>query len=73
MLLAVKRSFAILKVDEESAFLYSEITRKLRKKGQLMGTNDLWIAANAIQHNLPLVTKNKNHFSRVPNLKLKVY
>ena len=38
--------------------------------GQVIGSNDLWIAAQAIRNDLVLVTANEREFARVPNLKL---
>ena len=37
-------------------------------KSQLMGCNDMWIAAHALALDLPLVTNNTREFSRVPGL-----
>lgn len=37
-----------------------------------IGQNDLWIAAVAISHNLPLVTRNQRHFREIKGLKLEV-
>lgn len=37
-----------------------------------LGENDLWIAATAVYHGLPLVTRDKA-FSRVPGLKVTGY
>jgi predicted nucleic acid-binding protein len=42
-------------------------------QGLLIGTNDLWIAATAIAHTVPLVTGNDRHFSRVPDLDVRTY
>ncbi|MGB7591796.1 MAG: type II toxin-antitoxin system VapC family toxin [Terriglobia bacterium] len=30
--------------------------------------NDLWIAASAVRHNLPLITNNRKHFEGIPGL-----
>ena len=37
--------------------------------GTPMPTNDIWIAASAIQHDCPLFTQDA-HFKNVPGLKL---
>ncbi len=38
---------------------------ELRQAGTPIPTNDLWIAALAVQHDLTLLTRDK-HFNRVP-------
>ena len=47
--------------------------RYLQANGLLIGTNDLWIAATAIVHGMPLVTRNERHFQRVPKLQVLGY
>lgn len=71
--LSVVESFELLPVTREVANTYAKITRSLRAKGQLIGANDLWIAATAIEKNHPLVTRNIADFSRVPGLELRSY
>ena len=62
------RLFEILNLTEETTRRYSAITRELRSKGQLIDTNDLWIAASALEHGETLVTRNVDEFRRVPGL-----
>lgn len=52
---------------------YGELYRYLRQRGSLIGTNDLWIAATALVYGMPLVTRNVEHFERVPGLELVEY
>ena len=70
---AMLSRFQILPMSEATAHQYAVTTRKLRQNGQLIGTNDLWIAAASLAHGLPLVTNNTAHFSRVPGLALVGY
>jgi predicted nucleic acid-binding protein len=49
---------------------YGEIYRCLAAMGQLIGANDLWIAATAIHYAMPLVTNNYSEFSRVAVLEI---
>ncbi len=44
------------------------IRAELTSKGQLIGPNDLLIAATALAHGAILVTHNTAEFSRVPGL-----
>jgi tRNA(fMet)-specific endonuclease VapC len=47
---------------------YAKIRHSLEKQGQLIGANDLLIAATALAHGLTLVTHNGSEFARVPDL-----
>ncbi len=59
----------ILFLDAETARYYADIWHVLRSQGTRIPTNDIWIAALAIQHDLTLDTRDK-HFGQVPGLKL---
>lgn len=65
--------FTILPITSRVAWVYGEIYRDLRGKGKLIGANDMWIAAAAIEHHALLVTSNEKDFSRVANLRFTVY
>lgn len=73
MLTLVRQSHVLLPVDEVVAQHYSRITRQLRAAGRLIGSNDLWIAATALRHKLPLVTANVAHFRRIEGLEVVAY
>ena len=49
---------------------YAAIRRKLEKQGNIIGANDLWIAAHAMTQDLTLVTNNTREFSRVEGLRI---
>jgi tRNA(fMet)-specific endonuclease VapC len=59
-----------LPLNNETAEEYGRIKVKLRKVGRPIPENDIWIAALAIQHALPIVTKDR-HFNEVENLSVK--
>jgi predicted nucleic acid-binding protein len=65
--------FDLLPVDAETAYCYGRLTRALRAAGRLIGSNDLWIAAAALRHDGPLVTRNADDFRRVPGLRVLTY
>lgn len=65
--------FRILSPDLETAWRYGQTYRYLKDNGLLVGTNDLWIAAVAVERGLPLVTRNPGHFRRVPGLEVMEY
>ena len=58
----------ILNVDDETAAIYGAIIADLYKLGKPIPTNDVWIAAIAIQYNLTLLTADR-HFEEIDNLK----
>jgi tRNA(fMet)-specific endonuclease VapC len=62
------RPYPILPWTKEISWHYGEIYRSLAAKGQLIGGNDIWIAATALAHGFGLVTNNSNEFRRVPGL-----
>ena len=57
----------LLKVDEDTADLYARILTALRRTGRPIPTNDLWIAASALQHGLTLATRD-SHFAGIAGL-----
>ncbi len=69
----VRTAHELVPVDEAIALEYGRLTRRLRSEGRLIGTNDLWIAATALRHGLPLVADNARHFGRVDGLDLRSY
>ena len=65
--------FPVLFPDVEVSWEASRIARRLAGEGRPIGDHDAWIAAIAIRHQQPLVTRNMKHFSRVPGLKVESY
>lgn len=65
--------FEVLVPDRDVAWRYGRTFRYLRDQGRLIGTNDLWIAATALVHEMPLVTRNDVEFRRVPELDVRSY
>jgi len=65
--------FYILPSTPEIAFEYGRAFRHLAKNRQMIGANDLWIAATALAHRMPLVTADTAHFQRVPDLDVRKY
>lgn len=54
-------------MDEGTSDRYAAILDGLRRAGTPIPTNDLWIAATAMQHGLSVVTTDA-HFLRVPQI-----
>jgi len=57
----------IAEIDEETSERYAVIVQSLRMKGTPIPTNDLWIAASAMQHGLKVLTTDK-HYLKVPQI-----
>jgi tRNA(fMet)-specific endonuclease VapC len=59
-----------LPLPEAAAEAYGSIRAEQAAKGEMIGNNDLWIAAHAMAAELTLVTNNEKEFRRVRGLKL---
>jgi tRNA(fMet)-specific endonuclease VapC len=62
------RDCLVLDVNEPTTHHYAEISVELKRMGQPIPTNDLWIAALCRQHSLPLLSRDR-HFDNVPGTK----
>ena len=62
------RESIVLPVDETTAEVYSHVRDDLRNKGRPIPENDVWIAALAVQHAQPVVTRD-DHFDYVSGLR----
>jgi tRNA(fMet)-specific endonuclease VapC len=60
----------VLPLPVGAAHIYGEIRQALQAKGQMIGGNDVWIAAHAKAQGLILVTNNEREFKRVQGLKI---
>ena len=60
----------ILPLDKGAGDAYGEIRAELESNGEMIGNNDLWIAAHALAAGLTLVTNNEREFRRVRGLKV---
>lgn len=59
----------MLLLDESSADFFAMVFNNLKKIGKPIPTNDIWIAATAMQHGLTLATLD-SHFSYIAGLSL---
>ena len=60
----------VLPYDAKASQPSGQIKAALEKRGEIIGENDIHIAAHAISQGLILVTNNLREFKRVPNLAL---
>ncbi len=51
---------SVLIVDEETSDRYATIRVALKKAGAPVAANDIWIAASAMQHGLPILTSDRD-------------
>ena len=58
----------VLFPDQDTTEMYGRVKAELARLGTPIPDNDLWIAAVARQHHLPLATRDA-HFTQVPGLK----
>ncbi len=62
-----KATVRVLVPDEATTFQYAVIFQQLRRQGTPIPTNDMWIAALALQHTLRLYARDA-HFDHIPQL-----
>ena len=59
--------FEILTVTEGTAVAYAQLRVALRRSGHPIPANDAWIAALALQHRLPILSRDE-HFDAVAGI-----
>ena len=65
----VIRDSKLLAINGITSELFVKIKLALFSKGKPIPENDIWIAASALQYDLPLFTSDK-HFDEIENLRL---
>jgi len=70
LLRELAQELPVLGLPETAAAAYGAIRAELERRGQMIGNNDLWIAAHARAAGLTLVTNNEREFRRVRGLRL---
>ncbi len=66
----LRGTYTSVPFDDRAAEVYGLIRANLAAQGQLIGPNDLMIAASALANDCILVTHNTAELSRVPGLNL---
>lgn len=56
-------------IDDMTTEQYAALKAFLRQRGTPIPANDVWIAAICVQHDLPLLTRDK-HFQKLPQITL---
>jgi predicted nucleic acid-binding protein len=62
--------FKIVDINKEIMLIAAKINVDLRKKGLMIGIQDVLIAASSISANTSLITNNTKHFQKIEGLKL---
>ena len=60
--------FYVLASNADVSWEYGRAFRYLQENGRLIGGNDLWIAATGLAYRMPVLTRNVEHYRRVPGL-----
>lgn len=68
--LTLLRMIPSLTFDNDAAERAARTRQELAARGTPIETADLMIAGIALHHGLPLLTRNRKHFKRVPGLVL---
>lgn len=58
----------IIPFGENDAIIAGDILSEMRKAGQSIGLEDVFIAATALTHKFIMITANTRHFSRIRSL-----
>jgi tRNA(fMet)-specific endonuclease VapC len=64
------RPVQVLPLNRTIMRRFATVRGQLRQQGRLITDPDLLIAATAIEHDLVLVTRNRRHFDRIPDLQI---
>lgn len=65
--------FYVLGSNADVSWEYGRACRYLMDNGRAIGSNDLWIAATGLAYRMPIVTRNVEHYRRVPGLEVETY
>jgi len=67
---AVLRALEVLSLESPTDAVYGKLRARLERAGQLIGGNDLLIAAHALAMDHTMVTDNEGESSRVKDLRI---
>jgi len=64
------KAVVVVPSDHEVCREYGKLKSSLQQAGIVVSDNDLWIAACALRHSIPLISNNRKHFEKMPGLNL---
>src|SRR6266404_1304305 len=65
------RTPIVVPYDIEICRVYARLKSGLKNPSgshRVIGDNDIWIAACAVRHGIPLITHNRRHFEGIPGI-----
>jgi predicted nucleic acid-binding protein len=66
-------ALGVLEFDDRAARLFGSLTARLSREGRFPGDLDVLIAATALSAGHLVLTRDTDHFSRVPGLVVETY
>ncbi len=66
----LRQDFNIIGIDWELCDSWAAVRMQCRSAGRPLASHDAWIAATALQYDLPLVTHNAKDFAPIANLQM---
>lgn len=64
-----KPGVEVVEITMATAEVYGEIMKSLRKKGKPIPTNDIWVAAQAMENGAVLISADE-HFKKIAGLRV---
>lgn len=62
--------YVVVPFDEPMAEAWAQVADHRARIGRPVECGDCWIAATALRHGMPLVTRNGRHYADVPGLRV---
>ena len=73
VVMAMREGHTLIPVDDQTALVYAKVVRELRRRGELIGANDLWIGCTSLRLGIPIITANVADFRRIDGLGIVQY
>jgi tRNA(fMet)-specific endonuclease VapC len=64
------RNFQLLNLNLPIIEKFAEVRAHLRRRGQMISDFDILLGATALHYDLIVLTYNKKHFERIPDIKI---
>ncbi|CAJ1510495.1 type II toxin-antitoxin system VapC family toxin [[Mycobacterium] holstebronense] len=68
IIVGVRERHVLVPVDDAVALTYAEVSQDLRRRGNMIGSNDLWIGCTSLRLGIPVLTHNVADFRRIQGL-----
>jgi tRNA(fMet)-specific endonuclease VapC len=62
--------FKLLNLNETIMEKFAEVRAHLRRRGEIISDFDMLLGATALHYDLMVLTYNKKHFQRIPDIKI---